>query len=829
MRKSTRVSVPVLQVNQNPENFESDASTDRSESSSDSDGEPLSAIAARLKASNKNASKKPAEESKKNKSNKKRTRNHQSRSTSPKHVTSSDAAAAAAPKKPVLHPNGKPVLGRFVAATEASSSSSSSVPRPGKAKLSKKKSKRKEPQLTLSLMQSWGAEGQDAGAGKAYKPPKAAPARGASQSRVPGDVNAKPAAQARDRSVTQRKPPQHGKSRMGGTRTTDLSTKGMSAKRVEEWPGQSFVVKGEKLICQCCNAEVSNKASSTKQHVKSKTKARSDHEANLDMFEMLGTDRETLCQLIDDYDEKFNPTGTTLDKAIREHRVEVLCTLLEAGVPINKINEKRFRKMLERSGGSSTTLTSASHLMELMAIPRELQRKTLKEELKGKSVVVIWDGTTRVAEVYVVVVRFWANGKVQQRVAGLRLLSHPLTGPENVGVLMDIMGNTGVGWVDVLEFAADRAATNQSAFDILKGLASNAFLAGCVPHTLSHVGENSDLDVLRMFTFALTIMTHSTNARTCFARHFGETMKRFNKIRWYVRYEMQKQIALNWTALAPWLAECELVGHAPESVTAMRAVLNANSKTLQLELAISMDAYDLFVRCTYTLEGDSVLVFKLVDLLDELTAHVQIVRGGGAGTPNTRALAKKIVDDDFGHLLQAAKDAKVNALIQESLVKVERSFAYFEEKMVELDEMVQIFKASRLFDPSRIAALAANVNEVERQLTLFPFFDAPTVALLVAGLPAYIARVAATPLARDADGDFTYERWWADCEGEAGLGDWFSAATKVLILQPSSAAAERIFSMLKALMGDQQQARALEDYQEAAIMTRYNQLQRYKV
>jgi hypothetical protein len=49
-----------------------------------------------------------------------------------------------------------------------------------------------------------------------------------------------------------------------------------------------------------------------------------------------------------------------------------------------------------------------------------------------------------------------------------------------------------------------------------------------------------------------------------------------------------------------------------------------------------------------------------------------------------------------------------------------------------------------------------------------------------------------------------------------------------MILQPSSAAAERVFSMLKAIMGDQQQARSLEDYQEAAIMTRYNELQRNK-
>jgi hypothetical protein len=60
----------------------------------------------------------------------------------------------------------------------------------------------------------------------------------------------------------------------------------------------------------------------------------------------------------------------------------------------------------------------------------------------------------------------------------------------------------------------------------------------------------------------------------------------------------------------------------------------------------------------------------------------------------------------------------------------------------------------------------------------------------------------------------------------AGMDKWYAGATMVMICAPSSAAAERIFSMLKALIGDQQQANALQDYQEAAIMARYNGLQR---
>jgi hypothetical protein len=46
----------------------------------------------------------------------------------------------------------------------------------------------------------------------------------------------------------------------------------------------------------------------------------------------------------------------------------------------------------------------------------------------------------------------------------------------------------------------------------------------------------------------------------------------------------------------------------------------------------------------------------------------------------------------------------------------------------------------------------------------------------------------------------------------------------VMICQASSAAAERVFSMLKAIIGDQQQSRALQETQEASIMLRYHAL-----
>ena len=53
------------------------------------------------------------------------------------------------------------------------------------------------------------------------------------------------------------------------------------------------------------------------------------------------------------------------------------------------------------------------------------------------------------------------------------------------------------------------------------------------------------------------------------------------------------------------------------------------------------------------------------------------------------------------------------------------------------------------------------------------------------------------------------------------LLDMLKAAKKVFLLQPSSAAAERVFSVLKNSFGEQQ-IHSLQDYIESSVMLQYN-------
>ena len=97
--------------------------------------------------------------------------------------------------------------------------------------------------------------------------------------------------------------------------------------------------------------------------------------------------------------------------------MKALITLLEAGVPAEKLNTRSSRSAMEAA--FKVSLTSPSHLLELVPVVQELQKKELSEEYSG-----IFDGTTEVAEVFVI-----ARSSVDQRSCTTPLDCCPLSQP----------------------------------------------------------------------------------------------------------------------------------------------------------------------------------------------------------------------------------------------------------------------------------------------------------------------------------------------------------------------------------------------------------------
>ena len=149
-------------------------------------------------------------------------------------------------------------------------------------------------------------------------------------------------------------------------------------------------------------------------------------------------------------------------------------------------------------------------------------------------------------------------------------------------------------------------------------------------------------------------------------------------------------------------------------------------------------------------------------------------------------------------------------------------FQYFLEKVnVQFYDVMYAFRAARLCCPVQVQGLRPSLESLE-MLRKFPFLDDDgTIAGLGEELPNYLALADGTAIQAEED----KVKWWA--RNASTLPRWAAVVKKILVVQPSSAAAERVFSLMNGCFSKQQEA-ALEETLEASVMLKYNDGQRKK-
>ena len=126
------------------------------------------------------------------------------------------------------------------------------------------------------------------------------------------------------------------------------------------------------------------------------------------------------------YDKTVQPVGETLSDSVRVYRIKVLRTFLEAGVPLGKVDV--FRELLEEN---TFRLCDSSNLCELIPFVRKQEQDSLVEEIKGRLVSVVFDGTTHICEALVILLRYVdEQWNIKQRAIQLMLLAKSLSGEE---------------------------------------------------------------------------------------------------------------------------------------------------------------------------------------------------------------------------------------------------------------------------------------------------------------------------------------------------------------------------------------------------------------
>ena len=203
------------------------------------------------------------------------------------------------------------------------------------------------------------------------------------------------------------------------------------------------------------------------------------------------------------------------------------------------------------------------------------------------------------------------------------------------------------------------------------------------------------------------------------------------------------------------------------------------------------------------MEGDGPLIFACYEKVSAVSQFCQ-----SPHFPNVRAIATAIAEED--------PSQNVAALERRAKACVEPAITWFLRKLnVNLYDVLVAFKAARLFCPVSIQCLRPT-NALVKSLRAFPFLDSDAIIDgLKAEFPAYMAAPEDVVISTEEK----KVEWW--CGHEDQLPHWASAVKQVLLVQPSSGTAQRVFSILKASFNEQQNC-ALVDYLQACVMLQYN-------
>ena len=564
------------------------------------------------------------------------------------------------------------------------------------------------------------------------------------------------------------------------------------AQRVKEHIGEELSVSNGKLFCNACREELSLRANILKNHIKS-----TKHQEGKKKLESKVAREKDIALALQSHNDTTHLEGESLPMNLQVHRVKVVTAFLQAGVPLNKAT--CFRPILEEN---AYRLTDRSHLSNLIAFIIEQERNTVKEEIKKRSVSVIFDGTTRLGEALVIVLRYLdEEWKLQQRIANVKMLSKSMTSEEIARELIDTLSVTyGISSNRLAAVMRDRASVNGVALRTLKVVYPYLVDIGCFAHTINLAGDKFKIPTLIQFINAWnSLFSHSAKARLCWKETTGISMPSYCPTRWWSKWEVMKAVMVMFGDIEKFLTLHNDI--APATTRKLLEIMsNANSRSLlQLELASVVDAGESLVKATYKLEGDGPLAFHAYELVNTVMASIQT-----AHFPNLVALATQM----SGGVIDSQKQ-----LVAYGQACVDPGLKYLLNIFSEtLKPALDVFKACRFFSPHKVREMKPDASSLD-QLSVIPFLNAQTISNLKTELPSYLAKTA------DISPDICPLVWWKANASE--LPHWSSATSIVILIQPSSAASERVFSLLNNSFNDRQEA-SLSDYIEASLMLQFN-------
>lgn len=243
--------------------------------------------------------------------------------------------------------------------------------------------------------------------------------------------------------------------------------------------------------------------------------------------------------------------GSKMPASEVAERIAIVEMFMDAAIPLSKIDKLRSR--LERN---NTALTDSSHMRQLVPIVNVRQSMLVSLAVKGRPVVIIFDGTPRFGELLLVLVRFWDGTTFSQRLIRLRHSSDPLDNRSLALILDCALVRVGIECKNVMAFVKDTASVNTLAVSNLINPEGCPYAHNlpCWSHTFNRIGKKLDCPLAHSFIctfssyFSKTTKgksewaTFRRTAEQVASRSFNKLPKTRSAVRWYNDHEITAEI-----------------------------------------------------------------------------------------------------------------------------------------------------------------------------------------------------------------------------------------------------------------------------------------------
>ncbi|CAM9898340.1 unnamed protein product, partial [Phaeothamnion confervicola] len=478
-------------------------------------------------------------------------------------------------------------------------------------------------------------------------------------------------------------------------------------KRLQDEGLHPDVANKGRVHCTFCKGSVQGTKQEVKQHIKT-----DKHKMQKGNHTLKEAANETLNKHMLELKEQL-VSGSSLTPDTIKLRMRVVQVFAESGTPLHRV--PYFRPLLEELSG--LRLTDVSELRRMVPNLLKIEENRLSEELAGKKVAIVFDGTTRTHEVFAVVARFMdGDGRVQQRLIEQAFYKAAFNAGDLARVIAFKLMKWDVEYDDVIAFISDRCATNLAAIGALKPFYRSAMMIGCESHTFDNCGKKIvDAKVVDQYLAVVGLVGHSHKMREYFKVEVGSAPPMYCQTRRWSRRELLQWIMDNWdrlgTALVKAFSENLSQGAFITRLAEFHSKPEPRSEINRAYCRVQGMGVLVFtkplVEATYQLESDGPLSLFAFEIIDRVAVDIKerfptlaypelqkTVADLCAGDPEY----SKALLDNIKSVLMPAKD-------------------YFHAKIiVELKPQLDLFEAAALTNPQYMQRTDPFVADVEATL-----------------------------------------------------------------------------------------------------------------